>query len=113
MGAALAHDAINGRSMRHPSAVHGAMMSRLRSRASRAIVACRPTGCATSLPLHRAWRGSARALCRTLCGGGRRPTSSRQRCDGYFSSSLSSGLSRAAHEVFGPDIRYLADFVRF
>ncbi|KZT75472.1 hypothetical protein F511_47503 [Dorcoceras hygrometricum] len=82
MGAALAHDAINGRSMRHPGAVHGAMMSRLRSRASRAIVACRPTGCATSLPLRRAWRGSARALCRTLCGGGRRRAAAVRRLPG-------------------------------
>ncbi|KZT75505.1 hypothetical protein F511_47470 [Dorcoceras hygrometricum] len=27
---------------------------------------------------------------------------SRKHCDGYFSSRLSSGQSRAAHEVFGP-----------
>ncbi|KZV24198.1 hypothetical protein F511_09142 [Dorcoceras hygrometricum] len=53
--------------------------------------------------------------CATLCAdlhvpaaaGGRRRAAAvrrdfRQRCDGYFSSRLSSGLSRAAHEVFGP-----------
>ncbi|KZV22305.1 hypothetical protein F511_17907 [Dorcoceras hygrometricum] len=51
----------------------------------------------------RAWRGSVRPCAARYVGGGRRrPANLRQRCDCCFSSRLSSGLSRAAHEVFGP-----------